>query len=261
MNIFSLFAATLLTLTTAHFAFGQSEQPVKIDNKSGEKRKICFYNDIVKVDIVATRCFTMAPGESVTWNREGNSSNFRVRIFKSQLVDKYLYSRRLPGRTTLILIGAGSRFGFSEQEAKAAITRYILKVCNRKYDQRVYFSLGFEANKFLVTEGWWSLAKGKCVDLPVSKMLKQNWNVDYGTLPRTFYYARIYGKDPLYWRGGESDHNLCINENRAHKTNQFVVDSAGKYKPFACAGPGLKAVKFRRLDDPKANQQYYYLTF
>jgi hypothetical protein len=36
---------------------------------------------------------------------------------------------------------------------------------------------------------------------------------------------------------------------------------AGKYRPFACAGPGLKAVKFRRLDDPKTNQQYYYLTF
>ena len=67
--------------------------------------------------------------------------------------------------------------------------------------------------------------------------------------------------DPLYWRGGENDHNLCINERRAYMTNQLVVDSDGKYKPFDCAIKGEKAVKFRRLDDPKANQQYYYLTF
>jgi hypothetical protein len=80
-------------------------------------------------------------------------------------------------------------------------------------------------------------------------------------LPRIFYYAKIYGDKPLVWNGGESDYNLCINNKRAFNKKQFEVDWTGKYMPLSCTAPNEKLVRFRRLEDPKTNQEYYYLTF
>ncbi|MEZ5429300.1 MAG: DUF1036 domain-containing protein [Pyrinomonadaceae bacterium] len=258
-RLFYPFAILLFGLVCVSFV---SAQTVEIKNISGAKRKICMYKGDDKVGLVPYRCFEMNRDEKVLWNRGGDGSNFMVKIFEPKaLLDDYLYTRHLPGDTTVILMGEGKRFGFGRDERKAPITKYRLKVCNQQWDQTVYFTLGFETNQVFVTEGWWNVAKGQCVEIGVSQRLKDNWNVEYGSLPRTFYYARTYGNEPLFWRGGENDYNLCINERDAFTIKQFEIDSAGQYQPLSCDNPGEDRVKFRRLDDPKTNQEYYYLTF
>jgi len=261
-RLFYLFSMLIISLISASLVRSQSAgQLVKIKNSSGEKRKICMYKDSDKVGIVPYRCFEMNSGETVMWNREGNTEKFKVKIFKPQFIDKYLYTRNLPGDTTIIIMGEGGRFGFSRDEVKPPITKYRLKVCNQQYNETIYFTLGFETNSAFITEGWWNVGKGKCIEVAVSERLKSNWNVEYGSLPRTFYYARIYGSNPLYWRGGENDYNLCINEKKAFNKKQFERDSTERYQPLSCDADGENLVRFRRLEDPKTNQEYYYLTF
>ncbi len=261
-RLFDLFAVLFIGLIAANFVSAQSEKMVKITNSSGEKRKICMFKADDKIEMFPYRCFEMNSDETILWNREGDSSNFKVKISKPQLIDKYLYKRDLPGDTTVILMGEGGRFGYSRDKPEPEVTKYRLKVCNRQYDQTIYFALGFETNEIIVTEGWWNVEKGKCVEIDVSERLKRQWYVEYGTLPRTFYYARIYGDKPLIWQGGENDYNLCINEKSGFKKIPFKRDNDGKYQTYhPCIADGEALVRFRRLDDPKTNQQYYYLTF
>jgi hypothetical protein len=201
----------------------------------------------------------MNSNEKVLWNRQGDRSNFKVKVFKPGLLDEYLYTRDLPGDTRRIVMGEGKRFGFGREEAKPTAVKYRLKVCNQQYDDKVNFVLGFETNKGRFTEGWWSLGKGQCLDFPVSENLKNKIGLEYGNLPRTFYYARTYGNNPLFWRGGNNENSLCVNESNAF-SRLSKLNSDGTYDA-GCGDTGFRTFNFRRLNDPKTNEEWYYLTF
>jgi hypothetical protein len=169
--------------------------------------------------------------------------------------------RNNSGQTQTIVKGEGGSFGFSRAERKPQTIKYRLKVCNSQFDQTVYFTLGFETDDVFVTEGWWDVAKDKCIEIDVSQRLKKGFGVPYGNLPKTYYYARIYGDKPLFWMGGEADQRLCINETDTFVKKQFNKDSSGNRAALDCSAAGDVMVSFRRLGDPKTTEQYYYLTF
>lgn len=233
--------------------------PVEIKNSSGETRKICMHK-AKEITLFAIGCVELKNGESIFWNRKGIFTPFKVKIYELRtILDKYLYARDLPADTGKIIIGTGKRFGFSR--FKNIRTKYELRICNERFDDKVYFALGFETNYGFWTEGWWNLAKGKCMTIPVSKRLKEHWNIPYGTLPRTYFYARTYGDNPLYWTGGEGDHDLCINKAKAFSLTQFRQDGSAQYTPLPCSEENLERIKFRRVKDPLEKQSMYYLTF
>jgi len=260
-RLFYLLAISYIAVTSASLVSAKTGT-VEIKNNSGEKRKICIYKGHDTIDVFAFRCFTMNADEKVLWNRGTDTWRFKVKIFESRpLLDKYLFSRNLPGDTTVIIMGKGGRFGFSRDERKPEPIKYRLKVCNKQYDQTIYLAIGLETNDVFATRGWWNVEKGECIDLGISEMLYSGWRVEYGNLPRTYYYARTYGERPLFWKGNENDPELCLNEKRAFSIDQLVVDPAGGKKENECDGTAEASVKFRRLDAPKANEKYYNLTF
>ena len=239
----------------------ETNPPVSIKNNSEETRKICMHKP-KKITLFAIGCVELKKGESIFWNRKGIFTPFKIKIFKvRKVIDKYLYTRDLPADTGKIIIGTGGRFGFSR--FKNIRKKYTLRVCNTRFPDKVYFVLGLETNYGFWTEGWWNVAKGKCINIPVSKRLKEKHNIPYGTFPRTFYYARTYyGDESLYWRGGEGDQSLCINTKKAFNKLQFKQDGTGVRKPFPCiAEKNESLVKFRRLKDPSIKKEMYYLTF
>lgn len=263
MKKLSYLLAVIFILIQINHASAQSFETnpaVEIKNNSGETRKICMHKPKT-ITLFAIGCVELRNGESIYWDRKGVFTPFKVKIYKvRKLIDKYLYARDLPADTGKITVGTGGRFGFSR--FKNISTKYILRVCNTRFTDKVYFVLGYETNHGFWTEGWWNVAKGKCINIPVSKRLKEQWNIPYSTIPRTFYYARTYnGDNSLFWRGGEGDSALCINTNKAFKKKQFLNDGTGIKKPLSCTGKNEETVKFRRIDDPRIKQEYYYLTF
>ncbi|MEZ5346578.1 MAG: DUF1036 domain-containing protein [Pyrinomonadaceae bacterium] len=238
----------------------ETNPAVEIRNNSGETRKICMHKPKT-ITLFAIGCVELRNGENIYWNREGVFTPFKVKIYKTQkILDKYLYARNLPADTGKIIIGTGKRFGFSR--FKNISTKYTLTVCNTRFPGGVYFVLGFETNYGFWTEGWWNVENGKCINIPVSKRLKEKHNIPYGTIPRTFYYARTYnGNESLYWRGGEGDAELCINTAKAFSKLQFIQDGTGIKKPHPCTAENEKLVKFRRTSDPSAKQEVYRLSF
>ncbi|NNE67044.1 MAG: DUF1036 domain-containing protein [Pyrinomonadaceae bacterium] len=233
--------------------------PVEIKNNSGERRKICMHKP-KKVTLFAIGCVELNSGESIYWNRKGVFTPFKVKIYKvRKVIDKYLYARDLPADTGKIIIGTGGRFGFSR--FKNIRSKYTLRVCNNRFEDRVYFALGYETNYGTWTEGWWNVAKGECKNIAVSKRLKEKWNIPFGTFPRTFYYARTYGENPLYWTGGDGDSKLCINTKKAFGKSQFLPDGTGVKKLLPCEAEADKLVAFRRLKDPSIKKEMFYLTF
>lgn len=258
----------LLAIIFGHILFTQyvsaqsleTNPAVEIKNNSGETRKICMHKPKT-VTLFAIGCVELKKGESIYWDRKGVFTPFKVKIYKvRKVIDKYLYARDLPSDTGKILIGTGGRFGFSRFENIRP--KYVLNVCNTRFDGGVYFVLGFETNYGTWTEGWWNVEKGKCIKIPVSKRLKEKHNIPYGTLPRTFYYARTYyGDESLYWKGGEGDNELCINTKKAFSKLQFKQDGTGIKTPLPCTAENEKFVKFRRLKDPSIKNEVYNLTF
>lgn len=258
-----IFAIIFISLTSIDHASAQgleTNPPVEIKNNSGETRKICMHKPKT-ITLFAIGCVELRNNESINWNREGIFTPFKVKIYEVRKVfDKYLYTRDLPADTGKIIIGTGGRFGFSR--FKNISTKYVLNVCNTRFPDKVYFVLGFETNYGFWTEGWWNVPKGKCINIPVSKRLKENWNIPYGTLPRTFYYARTYyGDESLYWSGGNGDTGLCINTRKAFKKLQFINDGTNIRKPVVCRDKNEEIVKFRRLKDPRVKQETFYLSF
>jgi len=234
--------------------------PVEIKNNSGETRKICMHKPDL-ISLFAIGCVELKKGEAIFWNRKGIFTPFKVKIYEPRtILDKYLYTRDLPADTGKIIIGTGGRFGFSR--FKNIRTKYTLRVCNTKYPDGVWFVLGFETNYGTWTEGWWSVKKGECRNIPVSKRLKEKHNIPYGTLPRTFYYARTYyGDESLYWRGGDGDDELCINTAKQFSKLQYKQDGTSVKTPLPCTAENEEMIRFRRLKDPSVKQEMYYLTF
>lgn len=251
-----------LLLFSAHISAQSMETnpPVEIRNNSGETRKICMHKPDA-ISLFAIGCVTLKSGENIYWNREGVFTPFKVKIYEDRkILDKYLYARDLPADTGKIIIGTGKRFGFSR--FKNISTKYVLRACNTKYPDSVYFVLGFETNYGTWTEGWWKVDKGKCIDLPVSKRLKEKHNIPYGTLPRLFYYARTYyGDESLYWRGGEGDTELCVNTAKQFSKLQFKQDGTGVKTRQPCTAENEQLVKFRRASDPAVRQTFFRLDF
>lgn len=258
-----LIAMIIGLLLSASFVSAQSMEtnpPVEIKNISGEERKICMHKPNL-ITLFAIGCVTLKNGENIFWNRKGEFTPFKVKVYETRkILDKYLYTRDLPADTGKIIIGTGGRFGFSR--FKNISTKYVLRVCNTKYPGGVYFVLGFETNYGTWTEGWWNVDKGKCINLPISKRLNEKHNIPYGTLPRLFYYGRTYyGDESLYWRGGDGDSEFCVNTAKAFSKLQFVQDGKAQKTRQPCTAENEALVKFRRLKDPREKQEYIYLTF
>lgn len=189
--------------------------PVEIKNTGDETRKICFHKP-KRVTLFAIGCVHLKPGEHIFWDRKSTYTPFKVKVYKDRkLVDKYLYSRDLPGDTGKIIIGTGGRFGFSR--FKNISKQFTLRVCNQTYDDPVYFSLGLDYANFMVSEGWWNVKKGECKNIPITKRAKDNWNVPFSMIPRVFFYARTYGEKPLYWRRGDNARVFCLNPGKRFK--------------------------------------------
>lgn len=261
-NIFTLFTILLTSLSFAEYAAAQNDGLVAIRNTSGERRKICMYrsdNKIVSV-LVPYKCIELNAGTTVIWSREGDFSTFTVKIFKPALIDKYLYTRNLPRRTTTIIIGEGGSFGYSTVKVKPPVAKYRLKVCNFKSDDEVYFTLGFETNAKFFTEGWWNLKKDECMEVDVSERLKRSIALEYGNMPRTYFYGRTYGGIPQEWNGGTDGRPVCVNKKKAFRT-LYERGKDGNYLPVPCGGDGQEQVSFRLLGEPKVGQEYYFLTF
>lgn len=161
---------TILIVTLTSF-ISVSAQDVSIKNNSGEERKLCVYNIDDKVGIVPKRCFEMKKGEAVLWNRGNEKGGFMVKIFKPGVFDEYLYTRRLPEDTDRIIVGEGGRFGFGREEVKTAPKRYFLRACNQQWEQKVFFVLAIETSQGFWTRGWWHLAKGECLNFPISQII------------------------------------------------------------------------------------------
>ena len=189
--------------------------PVEIKNTGDEVRKICFHKP-KRVTLFAIGCVHLKPGENIFWDRKSTYTPFKVKVYQDRkLVDKYLYSRDLPGDTGSILIGRGFRFGFSR--FKNIRKQFTVRVCNTKYDDPVYFALGLDYANYMVSEGWWSVKKGECKNIPITKRAKDNWSVPYSQIPRVYYYARTYGDKPLYWNKGEGARVFCLNPKQRFK--------------------------------------------
>lgn len=250
----------LLSASSAAAQSLETNPPVEIKNNSGEERKICMHKPNL-ISLFAIGCVTLKNGENIFWNRKGVFTPFKVKVYETRkILDKYLFARDLPADTGKIIIGSGKRFGFSR--FKNIRTKYILRVCNTKYPGGVYFVLGFETNYGTWTEGWWNVDKGKCINLPISKRLKEKHNIPYGTVPRLSYYARTYYADEsLYWRGGDGDEEFCVNTAKAFSKLQFKQDGTGVRTRQPCTAKNETLFKFRRLKDWSVKQAYISLTF
>ena len=259
-NALALFAILMTSLFFSEYATAQDDILVEIINSSGEKRKICIYKGEDRVAVVPQKCFVMNVKEKLIWNREGNNVYFQVKVFRPGIVDRFLYTRQLPASTWVMQIGKGNTFSYSNKKSDGSVTKYRLKVCNQRFNQEIYFAVSFETNDYFVTEGWWSVKKGKCVELAVSDRLKRSINLNYGNLPQTYYYAESHGDNPQFWAGGSSGRALCVNDRKAFQI-MLVRGRGGNPIPGACDQLGQKVVSFRRIDTPKTNEEYYYLTF
>lgn len=256
-NLKNLFAALIVVLISGIYVSARSDITVTIKNDSGEDRKLCVYNIADQVGVVPKICFTMKKNEGALWQNTGRVE-FMVKVFKPALLDEYLYTRRLPGDTDKIIVGTGGRFGFGRETPPK---RYFLKVCNQKWDQKVFFVLGFETVKGTWTEGWWALEKGKCLDFPVSEKLKSKWGIDYGYMPKIYFYAQVKTPQTLEWRGSEKDLNLCINMSNAFSKEQFQKDASGLLRALPCNATSDKMVRFRHLTGSENTYPAFSLNF
>jgi len=266
MNILGVLTASLLAVISTQATFGQKGNKVEIVNFSREERKICFHrverdrrHGTETVKVFPLGCYRLQSKQRVTWNRT-DKEDLHVKLYKPQLIDKVLGMRRMPGHTRYVSI-EGSRGDVEFSDDVAGGTRYILKVCNKQYTQPILLALGFRTIRITATEGWWSVKKGSCVEFPISSMLFETWQVEYGTLPRLFYYARTKGNKPLVWRGKPGGHDGCVTESLPFTTNQFAPNSAGTVQAYACSGPQERKVNLRSIPAPKAGNSYFYLTF
>lgn len=262
INTRVLFAILLTSLFSAGSAYAQTIPFVDIYNDSGKEVRACIYPTDDPVPLKPLECFEMEHGEAVLWIRGKYRSDFRLMVFTPAPGDKLVVDRVLPAGTNTIMISENGKISFGGNPRSVPATKYKLKVCNQRFDEKITFALTFETDAAFISEGWWSVEKGKCIEIRVSERLKRSINLAYGNMPRTYYYARTHGDDPQYWYwSGEGDgRSLCINQKKAFKI-LGERGPAGNFKSAPCTGSNQKMAAFRRVDDPKTNQEYYYLTF
>ncbi len=267
VSILAVFAASVVALVSVQIAVGQEGPTVEILNPSGEVRKVCFHRvdrnrtGVEKVKALPLGCYRLQNQQFIKWKR-ADSNELQVKVYRPQLIDKLLGMGRMPGSTRSIEIEASGDLTFRDEPVTG--TRYILKVCNKNSSQPVFLALGFRM-EFWVTEGWWSVKKGACIELPVSRMLYRKWDFEFGLMPGIYFYARTYGEKPVFWRGGQAGRfspRLCYDETKAFTWKKLDIDwPYADIKLQTCAGPQERKVMFRFIPPPKARSRYYYLTF
>jgi uncharacterized membrane protein len=260
-NALASFAFFLASLFVAQHAAAQGTSYVSISNEAGEAREVCVYRADDPTTADPIECFELYNKQAAKWYRQGDRSNFRIRTFDPTSDDKVLDDRELPGGTTLILLRKDGKLVFGgDPRKKSLVVKFRLKACNQRFDEKISFALSFENDAAFISEGWWSVEKGKCVEIPVSEKLKQSINLVYGELPRAYFYARTHGKNPRfwYWSGAGEGKSFCINEKKAFKISG-KRNPAGT--PSPCTASYQKTAAFRRVADPKADEEVYYLNF
>jgi uncharacterized membrane protein len=241
-------------------AAGQDSK-IALYNRTTGQLKICFYGGNDSIAIIPQKCYTIASNQ--TLYIEQVEKEYRIRVYLPALIDQHLYSYKLANIYEEISFGAREA-SFKTRPKPPNVIAYILKVCNQTSANPVYFVLSFDDGKTLYSKGWWVVNQNQCKDFPVSRMLYDEWKVDYGTLPRTHYYARTYAASPgashIVWAGGSSDQQNCIQTTKEFKT--AVVLRSISEGSIACENNKFtNKVRMRRLPDPKVTDQYYYLTF
>lgn len=249
------------SLFAAQHAAAERTSYVSISNEAGEAREVCVYRADDPTTANPIECFEIYNKQAAKWYREGDRSNFRIRTFDPTSDDKILHDRELPGGTTLILLRKdGKLVSGGDPRKKSLVVKFRLKVCNQRFNEKISFALSFESNAAFISEGWWSLEKGKCIEIPVSEQLKQSISLVYGELPRTYFYARTHGDKPQfwYWSGIGDGKSFCIDEKKSFKLSGKRTLSGN---PPQCTASDQKTAAFRRLADPKADEDIYYLNF
>ena len=215
----STLATTTVALAPSANAQSLTTNPsVEVKNNSDETRKICFHKP-KRVTLLPKGCVVLKRGERIFWNRKGVFTPFKVKIYqKRKVIDKYLYSRDLPSDTGKIIVGTGGRFGFSR--FKNISKSFTIRACNNRFNETIWLAIGYDLPQQQYSRGWWGIKRGQCIDIGVSKWLKETYNIPYGRLPRLHYFARTYGNKPKFWSGTDSDKLYCINQDK-----QFRLDN------------------------------------
>lgn len=257
-------ASVIFLFLSAAFTTIAQNNDLEIYNGTNENKQICFYDAADKpLALIAFRCETIGGKSTIKINI--NNVDFNVRVFKFGLVvPQELYYHTGQKNIEKIVIGEkGAAFTKRKNiTPEAASAKYVLKVCNKTSDEKIYFTLAFEfgVRKPHYSYGWWSVEKNQCLDFPVSTVLKADWNIPYGTFPSTYYYARIYGEKPLVWEGNAWE--TCVNQNDAFKIQlDNNVPSAELDRYCAAKGANYTKIGMRNLPEPKANEVVYYLNF
>lgn len=230
---------------------------VIVANNTVDNLRICFYNPGDLVRMVAIRCEKIS-AKSEEWVRL-NQIEYQIRVFKDQLIDKQLYWHRVRNAEKIDL--GPKRAKITRRPIAGEPVEYTLKVCNTNNRDPVYFILGFEHDSKMHLRGWWSVRKGKCKEFNVARMMWSDWRIRYGTVPRTYYYARTYGREPLIWSGKDTDKQACIDKKNAfkHESKLAFPYIVGDY--WCSERSYLMEVRLRSIDPPRANQKNYSLTF
>jgi uncharacterized membrane protein len=207
------------------------------------------------------KCYEIASNE--TRYAELVEKEFSIRVYRpgSRLLEHLYTHVKLANIYEEITFGA-KQASFKIRTKPPNAVSYILKVCNQTSPDPVYFVLSFDDGKALYTRGWWNIAQNNCLEFPVSRMMNEDWKVPYGTLPRTHYYAyaRPFGAKAKIWEGGEDDLQDCIQITKAFKS-AFPLGSIADGSSKCPDNNITRKVRMRRIPDPKATDQYYYLTF
>lgn len=234
-----------LAFAFAIMASGASAQligdnpPVEITNTSNETRKICFHKP-KRVTLFPIGCVTLKSGENIFWNRNSEFTPFKVKVYrKRKLIDKYLYSRDLPGDTGKVIVGNGEGFGFSR--FKNMVGQYRVRACNTEQTDDVWLSIGFDTTYGMLSEGWWQIPQGECRTIDINDRMRKKWNLGVSTPPRVYYYARTYGEKPLFWNKSGLARIFCINTKK-----QFDANLRGDGK----CGEGQTKSTYRFLGTP-----------
>jgi uncharacterized membrane protein len=253
----ALFTILLVSVFLAGSAAAQSTL-VEIRNNSGEKRKICMYKDADRLAKIPYKCFVLSAKEKVVWNRAGDTLDFKAKVFRPAVVDKLLHYARVPGLTTQMVMGRGSRFAHSSSPVTAGVTKYRLRVCNNKLNQEVFVAVSFETNDHFVTQGWFSVKKGAaCKYLDVSDLLNQQVKLEYGFMPRIHYYAETRGAKPLYWSGGANGKALCVSNSKEFN----LIHKRSETYNIPCHVNVQRKEYFRLMPSLKSNEVVYRMTF
>jgi len=242
---------------------------LEIYNNTKTNKQICFYDaDDKPLALIAFRCETIGPKTIIKINI--NNVDFNTRVFEYGLIPRELYSHTGQKKIARIVIGErGATFTRRKTtKPEPASTKYSLKVCNKTSTEKIDFTLAFEFGVLTpsYSYGWWSVEKGRCIDFPVTTMLKADWNIPYGKAPSVYYYARVNrdpavvweDEKPLVWEGNAW--LTCINTKDVFKVKiDKNIDSANLDKYCTAMGANFSKVGMRAVADPKANTTVYYL--